>query len=666
MLLDDESKQYVTINTHKGLFRYNRLPFGVASAPAIFQRHIETLLQGVDGVSVYIDDILLAGSTLEEHLRTLEEVLKRVQDAGLRLNRDKCFFLRSSIEYLGHVIDKDGIHPTQEKVQAIKNAPQPTNIAQLRSFLGLIKYYSKFLPNLSATLTPLYELLNKGQKWQWNSEQEVAFQEAKDALQADSLLVHYDPTKPLILACDASDYSIGAVLSHLLDEDQERPLAYISRTLSAAEKHYSQLEKEALAIVFAVKFFHRYLLGRHFVIESDHQPLKYLFGETNKIPQMASSRMQRWAITLSAYTYTIKYKPGKHLCNADALSRLPCPTTTSHDCVPEDLVMVINHLSSTSVSVANIKEWTAKDPVLSCVFRFLMSGWPDQKLDKDYQPYATRKHELSTLDGCLLWASRVVIPPPGRQLILEELHESHPGISKMKSLARSYVWWPGMDSEIEQLVKTCPVCQESRPTPAPAPLHPWEWPSQPWSRIHLDFAGPYLGHSFLVLVDAHSKWIDVHMMNSITSSKTIEKLRIVFANHGLPRKVVTDNGSSFTSQEFRSFMSDNGIVHVTTAPYHPSSNGLAERAIQTFMNGIKRTHGATIQERLSKFLFTYRITPQTTTGVAPAQLLMGCRLRSRMDRLFPDLSQRVEKHQSKQAEQPPSLCALSRLEIPSM
>ena len=313
--------------------------------------------------------------------------------------------------------------------------------------------------------------------------------------------------------------------------------------------------------------------------------------------------------------------------------------------------MVINHLSSTSVSVANIKEWTVKDPVLSCVFRFLISGWPDQKLDKDYQPYVTRKHELSTLDGCLLWASHVVIPPPGRQLILEELHESHPGISKMKSLARSYVWWPGMDSEIELLVKTCPVCQESRPTPAPAPLHPWEWPSQPWSRIHLDFAGPYLGHSFLVLVDAHSKWIDVHMMNSITTSKTIEKLRIVFANHGLPRKVVTDNGSSFTSQEFRSFMSVNGIVHVTTAPYHPSSYGLAERAVQTFKNGIKRTHGATIQERLSKFLFTYRITPQTTTGVAPAQLLMECRLRSRMDRLFPDLSQHVVKHQSKQAEQ---------------
>ena len=347
--------------------------------------------------------------------------------------------------------------------------------------------------------------------------------------------------------------------------------------------------------------------------------------------------------TPSLYSYSIKYKPGKQLCNADALSRLPSPTTTVHDCVPEDVVMVINHLSSTSANAASIKEWTAKDPIMSCVLRFLLTGWPDQnqKLDKEYQPYSIRKHELSVLDGCILWASRVIVPPPGRQLLLEELHESHPGISKMKALARSYVWWPGIHSDIEKLVKSCQVCQESRASPAPAPLHPWEWPSQPWSRIHLDFAGPFLGHQYLVLVDAHSKWIDVHMMNSITSTKTIEKLRIIFANFGLPRKVVTDNGTSSTSAEFKSFMSDNNIVHITTAPYHPSSNGLAERAVQTFKNGLKRTKGATIQERIFKFLLTYRITPQTTTGVAPAQLLMGRRPRSRLDRLFPDLSHRL-------------------------
>ncbi len=347
----------------------------------------------------------------------------------------------------------------------------------------------------------------------------------------------------------------------------------------------------------------------------------------------------------------MRYKPGRDLGNADALSRLPSAIISPHVSVPEDLVMVIDHLSGTSVNASSIKEWTIKDPLLSSIIRFLRSGWPDQQLDKEYQPYVARKNELSMIDGCLLWASRVIIPPPGRGLILQELHETHPGVNRMKALARSYVWWPGMDAAIEDRVKSCPVCQESRPSPAPAPLHPWEWPSQPWSRIHLDFAGPFLGHYFLVIVDAHSKWLDVHIMASITSSKTIEKLRIIFANHGLPRKVVTDNGPSFTSEEFREFLSDNGIVHVTTSPYHPSSNGLAERAVQTFKKGIKHTAGKTIQEKLSKFLFTYRITPHTTTGTAPAQLLMGRQLRTRLDRLFPDLSQRVQKHQAKQSQQ---------------
>ena len=198
------------------------------------------------------------------------------------------------------------------------------------------------------------------------------------------------------------------------------------------------------------------------------------------------------------------------------------------------------------------------------------------------------------------------------------------------------------------------------PSPAAATLHPWEWPSCPWSRLHLDFAGPFCNLMFLVLIDAHSKWIDVLPMQSITSEKMIEKLRPIFATHGLPQKVVTDNGPSFTSKEF---MSENGISHITTAPYHPSSNGLAERAVQTFKQGLKRTPGATIQERLSKFLFTYRITPQTTTGIPPATLLMGRRLRSRLDHLFPDPSQHVENKQLKQAHQHDTTKPLRTFEV---
>ena len=206
-----------------------------------------------------------------------------------------------------------------------------------------------------------------------------------------------------------------------------------------------------------------------------------------------------------------------------------------------------------------------------------------------------------------------------------------------------------MDAEIDNLVKSCTVCQESHPAPAVAPLHSWEWPSEPWSRLHLDFAGPFLDRMWLTIVDAHSKWLDIHLVSSITSSHTIEKLRIVITTHGLPRKVVTDNGPSFTSEECRTFMSENGITHITTAPYHPSSNGSAERDVQTFKRGLKPTNGDSLQERLSKFLFTYRIPPHTTTGVAPAQMLMNHRLRSRFDSLFPDLQTHVQMKQVKQA-----------------
>jgi len=203
-----------------------------------------------------------------------------------------------------------------------------------------------------------------------------------------------------------------------------------------------------------------------------------------------------------------------------------------------------------------------------------------------------------------------------------------------------------MDTEIDNLVKACSVCQQSRPAPAVAPLHSWEWPSEPWSKLYLDFVGPFMGHMFLILVDAHSKWLDVHLMQSISYTNTVEKLRIVFVTHSLPRKVVTDNGSSFTSKEFHAFMFENGITHITTAPYHPSSNGLAKRAVQTLKCGLEATKGDSLQERLSKFLFTYRINPHSTTGIAPAQLLMNCRPRSHFDRLFPDLKQHVQKKQA--------------------
>ena len=293
MLVDEDSKEFLTINTHKGLFRYNRLPYGVASAPGIFQRTMEGLLQGIPCVGVLLDNILITGPTDDDHLSNLEAVLERLSNAGLRLKTKKCQFMKPSLECLGHRVDKEGFHPVEAKVQAIKDVPSPTNITELKSFLGMINFYGKFLPNLSSSLEPLHKLLRKEKQWKWGKCQQEAFQAAKDLLQSSHLLVHYDPEKELVVSCDASPYGIGAVLAHVMEDGSEKPVAYASRTLSKAERGYSQLDKEELAMLFAVKKFHQFLYGRHFKIYTDHKPLLGLLSPEKATPIIASRRMQR-------------------------------------------------------------------------------------------------------------------------------------------------------------------------------------------------------------------------------------------------------------------------------------------------------------------------------------------------------------------------------------
>ena len=584
--LDDKSKKLVAINTHKGLFQYNRLPFGVSAAPSIFQCTMETLLQGLSGVCLYLDDILITGKTDQEHLSNLVAVLQRLQEAGMKLKPDKCSFMLQEVEYLGHKISEKGLQPTTEKVRAIVDAPQPKDVTQLKSFLGMLNYYGKFLPNLSTQLAPLYSLLKKNSRWFWGAEQRNAFKQAKSMLTSSCVLTHYDASKPLILACDASPYGVGAVLSHQVGDD-DLPIAFTSRSLAPAEKNYSQIDKEALAIIFGVKHFHQYLFGQFFTIKSDHKPLQHLLGEKKGIPAMASARVQRWALTLSAYNYSVQYVPGKDHSNADAFSRLPLPVIPKEVPVPEELVYMLESLELSPLTVTQIRKWTERDPLLSRVQRFVTQGWP-KEVDPTMKMYQSRKLELSVQDGCLLWGSRVIIPKPGRAQILALLHDGHPGISKMKGLARSYVWWPNIDADLETQVKQCNQCQLYRPSPPAVSMHPWEWPDHPWDRVHVDYAGPFMGHMFLVVIDAYSKWIEIEMVKSATAQNTIEHLCMMFARFGLPRVLVIDNGTCFTSSDFSEFASRNGIKHLRIAPYHPSSNGQAERAVQTFKLGIRK------------------------------------------------------------------------------
>ncbi len=656
LLLDEESRKYVVINTHKGLFRYTRLPFGVASAPAIFQRMIESVLQGLDYSAGYLDDIINTGVDDAAHLRVLDSVLQRLSDAGLRLRRDKCVLMAEEVEYLGYKLDAEGLHPVEKKISAIQDAKVPQDVKELRAYLGILNYYHRFLPNLPDTLTPLYRLLQKDVKWSWGRAEQRAFEKSKTLLQSSDLLIHFDAMKPLLLQCDASPYGLGVVLAHSLPDGTERPISFASRTLTKAEQNYSQLDREGLSVMYGLRKFHKYVYGRHFQIVTDHKPLVSLFNEHNPVPQMTSPRVQRWAVLLRAYDYTIVHKKGTQHTNADALSRLPAPNTDPP--LPELTVLMLTGLDTLPVRAADISAETTKDSTLSNVREYVTRGWPQSgKVDIQFEPYYRVRSELSIMDGCLLRGSRVIIPPKQQPSILTELHQAHPGITKMKGLARSYVWWPHLDTDLEATVQGCDNCQEHRNSPSAAPIHPWEFPSKPWQRIHIDYAGPFMGNTFLIVIDAYSKWIEcVPTSSSTSASTTINQLRRLFSMYGLPETLVSDNASAFVGEEFANFMSLNGIEHITSSPYHPAGNGLAERAVQIVKDGLRKIQGDTIATKLYRLLFSYRLTPQSTTGMSPSSLFMGRRLRSRMDLVFPDLQAKVKKSQRKLVEQSTTQC----------
>ncbi|KAI4887000.1 hypothetical protein NFI96_027939, partial [Prochilodus magdalenae] len=645
-----DSRKYLTITTHKGMFCYNRLPFGITSAPSIFQRIMDQVLQGLPNVHCFLDDILITGQDEAHHLRNLEAVLSRLGKVGLRVQKEKCEFFKDSLEYLGHTIDSVGLHKSDDKIKAIVEAPVPTDTTQLRSFLGLINYYARFVPNMSTLLHPLNALLHKGVKWKWSRECDKAFKKTKEQLSSKSVLTHYNPSLPVILACDASPYGVGAVISHRLLNGEERPIAFASRTLSKAEHNYAQIEKEALGIIFGVRRFHSYLYGRHFTLLTDHRPLTTILSPSKATPSMAAARLQRWALILAAHDYTIKYRCAADHGNADGLSRLPLPERHKEKQGSVDSFL-IKYMESLPIHCSEVKRETKADVTLSQVIEMASTGRfpPAKDADSRLVPFILRKDELSVLQGCLMWGNRVVVPPKLRPGVLDELHTGHPGVVRMKSLARSYVWWPGLDGQVEERCKMCTPCQRCQKSPALTPLHPWPWPTSPWQRIHIDFAGPFEGRMFFIIVDAHSKWPEVILMDSTSSARTIEVLRGLFSHYGVPEVLVSDNGPQFTSEEFTHFLTSNGITHKRSAPFHPATNGLAERFVQTCKHALKLSRGtASVQRRLDAFLLQYRNTPHATTQESPAMLFLRRRLRTRLDLLKPNVSEVVGRAQEDQ------------------
>ena len=345
------------------------------------------------------------------------------------------------VEHLGHVIDEHGVRPSPKNSRALLEAPAPTDLKSLESWLCTAQYYQQFIGGFSTIAGPLNELRKAGAMFHWTTSQQEAFTSLKNALASGPLLVHHDDKQPLAMSADASQYGLGAVLFHLVN-GVERPIAFASRTLTDAERRYGQIERKGAALIFGVKHFEKYLYGRQFKLYTDHRPLTHIFHPASAIPQTSLQRLQRWALYLSNFDYEIVYRAGKDNFQADAMSRTPLRKGREIDA--EVAVIQAEQIGSAPLDASLVKLQTRRDPTLSRVLQHVLEGWPSTCVNEDERSYWNCRNELTSEDGVLLWGTRVIVPPKLRRAVLGELHDAHPGSTRCKQLARSYVWWPGL------------------------------------------------------------------------------------------------------------------------------------------------------------------------------------------------------------------------------
>ena len=398
--LDEASSKLCTFNTPYGRYRFTRLPFGIKSAPEVFQHRMSELFEDVEGVKAIVDDLLIWGKDDDEHDARLKQVLNRAREVNLKFNAKKCRIRQEEVPYVGHALSKEGLRPDPEKIRAVQEMQPPQNTKELKSFLGFIQYLAKFMPNMASESAPLRELLEKQVAWHWDQEQETSFQKLKQMVSSTPVLGYYDPSKPLTLSVDASSKGLGAVLFQ-----DEKPLAYASRALTPAQQHYAQIEKETLAIVYGAQKFHQFIYRRPTVVESDHKPLQYIL---NRPVHQAPLRLQKMMLTLQRYNLKVKYRPGVELSVADALSRSYLPET-AETLIPDlevNEVHLTTHLLISPEKYVEMQQATAADPVMQALTSIIQQGWPKSKKDVPHvlRQYWDYRDELSSVDGLLFKA----------------------------------------------------------------------------------------------------------------------------------------------------------------------------------------------------------------------------------------------------------------------
>lgn len=678
--------------TQDGLFEFVRMPFGLKTAPATFQRLMDSVLAGIkyNKCLVYLDDIIVFGRSLEGHNNNLSEVLNRLETAGLTIKPSKCAFGLRELRFLGHLIGKDGIRMDPNKIRAVIELQPPKNVSEVRSFIGMASYYRRFIEGFARIAEPLTRLtISKDktkpgsqvhataiekpktdgtEKFEWADEQQKAFDEIKEKLTSQPVLCHYDRNIPLELRTDACGYGLGAILLHVQKDGRKQVVAYASRLLRGAEKRYPITEKECLAMVWAVEKFKIYLQGVVFTIITDHRALVWM-TDKKKLPE----RILRWQVHMQQYNFKVVFRNGVNHKDADHLSRFPLINSIRQQ-PQEDLI---------SDDSASNRGRPAVD--LDTIYR-------EQQRDKFCRDALDNLREypsFSVKDGILHEAALISGPPrivvPIRLLndILYGLHDcplsGHCGFRKTLWKFRHRYYIKNACKLVKNYVKTCKPCQTRK--------HPWTRrvgllrpippPERPFEAIGMDIVGPFRrSHSgnikILVITDYATKYAIAKPMRTERSPEIAEVLLDeIYARYGSPMTILTDRGKNFQTQLLRDIY--NGLLskHISTTAYHPQTNGLTERFNRTLavmLSMYVHKNHKDWDEYLQFVVFAYNSVIQDSTGYAPFYLLHGFYPRVPTDMIdpndFEDPCGRFERlHEARELAIKASLAAQGRQKL---